>query len=125
MTEYTEIERGTWEVIAEAIDKVQESAEVIIKTFELDPTTTKLRTASYRKAFILHNIAGYDIVIFLDGSAVIYHPSKVMCYIVQFGRVARLYVEEGNKYSYTIKSVERAIASAESIYEFFRMLELQ
>lgn len=125
MTEYTEIDRSTWEVIAEAIDKVQESTEVITKMFELDPTTTKLRTASYRKAFILHNLQGYDIVLFFDGSAVIYHPNKVVCYVLQYGRITRLYVEEGTKHSYTIASVEKAIAGAESLYEFFRMLELQ
>lgn len=124
MTEHT-IDRNTWEVISEAVDKVQEAAELICKTFELDYNTTKLRTDCIRKVFILHNISGWDIVIFLDGSAVIYHPNKVLCYILQWGKVTKLYVEEGNKYSYTISSVEKGLAGAESLEEFFKMIEPQ
>lgn len=125
MTDVASIDRNTWEVLTKYLDQVQETAEEIIKRFQLDAAATKLRTAYFRKAFMLHNTQGWDIIIFLDGSAVIYHPSKVDCYVMQMKRLLRLYVEQGNNMSYTIKSVETALACAETLEEFFRILELQ
>ncbi|MEM4318091.1 MAG: hypothetical protein QXQ68_08550 [Candidatus Nitrosocaldaceae archaeon] len=125
MTDVASIDRNTWEALTKYLDQVQETAEEIIKRFQLDAATTKLRTAYYRKVFVLHNIQGFDIIIFLDGSAVIYHPSRVDCYVMQMKRLLRLYVEQGNNMSYTIKSVETALACAETLEEFFRLLELQ
>lgn len=108
-----------WKVVSESVNRMLETAEKIIKEFALDPNAVRL-SSSDREVFILYNKEGYDIHIFRDGSAVIYNPSDVVCYVMLRGKITKLYIREGDG-SYSAERIEEAIAVSNSIEEFFRI----
>lgn len=108
-----------WKVVSESVNRMLETAEKIIKEFALDPSAVRL-SSSDREVFILYNKEGYDIHIFRDGSAVIYNPSDVVCYVMQKGKITKLYIKEGDG-SYSAERIEEAIVMSNSIEEFFRI----